>query len=334
MKIFLLAPHEDWICDRFVQEWLEHNSDISVSDPAQADIVWLLADWAWNQVSYEILRTKRVVTSIHHIVPEKFGARERAEFIARDVITDQYHVPCVHTEKQVRVILDSIGSTTPIVTRPFWVNQNQWPTRSNANESTLRRQLMTRYGAGDPMTTFLVGSFQRDTEGHDLLSPKKEKGPDQLCDMIEILHAQDKTTRMMLAGWRRQYVMKRLDSANISYRYIERPSLSVVWDLYNIIDLYVVAARYEGGPQSIVECAAMGVPIVSTDVGLAPEILDPRSIFNANNPAQFLDAVKNAQTHEAIDFAYKQVSEHFLPKSFSWYIGLFGALMEEGIKVK
>ena len=38
-----------------------------------------------------------------------------------------------------------------------------------------------------PEDKLIVGSFQRDTEGSDLVSPKLEKGPDRFRDYIENL---------------------------------------------------------------------------------------------------------------------------------------------------
>ena len=67
-------------------------------------------------------------------------------------------------------------------------------------------------------------------------------------------------------------------AAGIAYRKFERPPNAALRDLYCALDLYLVTARHEGGPQAIVECAAMNVPVVSTPVGLAPEILAPESV--------------------------------------------------------
>ena len=50
-------------------------------------------------------------------------------------------------------------------------------------------------------------------------------------------------------------------------------------ELYNCLDLYIVSSRYEGGPQAILECAASKTPILSTKVGVAPEVLHPESIY-------------------------------------------------------
>ena len=42
--------------------------------------------------------------------------------------------------------------------------------------------------------------------------------------------------------------------------------------LYNILDLYIVSSRIEGGPQAILESSITKTPILSTDVGVASEI--------------------------------------------------------------
>ena len=49
--------------------------------------------------------------------------------------------------------------------------------------------------------------------------------------------------------------------------------------MYNSLDLYIVASRYEGGPQSIPECCATFTPIISTNVGCASFFLNEKSIF-------------------------------------------------------
>lgn len=41
---------------------------------------------------------------------------------------------------------------------------------------------------------------------------------------------------------------------------------------YNNIDIYVCASRTEGTPNTILEAMACGVPVISTDVGIVPEV--------------------------------------------------------------
>ncbi|MCK4821676.1 glycosyltransferase family 4 protein, partial [bacterium] len=42
---------------------------------------------------------------------------------------------------------------------------------------------------------------------------------------------------------------------------------------YNSLDVYVCASRVEGTPRPVIEAAACGVPIISTDVGIIPELV-------------------------------------------------------------
>lgn len=265
-KIFVLPPKEDWIVDRLVSEWYDNNQDISTKSIENCDIVWLLADWCYNQINIDILRQKKVVTTIHHIVPEKWTRSSEADFKVRDEITDAYHVPNIHT----KMFIESL-TKKPIYTIPYWANQDIW--KKSVEKSKIRSIL------GIQQDEFVIGSFQRDTEGSDLVSPKLEKGPDILADSI-IEWSRDRNIHVLLAGWRRQYLISRLRDAKIKTKYIELPNQKTLNDLYQAIDLYPVTARYEGGPQSLIECGLLGVPVISRDIGIAREVLPDFSINN------------------------------------------------------
>ncbi|MCD4819152.1 MAG: glycosyltransferase family 4 protein [Candidatus Cloacimonetes bacterium] len=43
---------------------------------------------------------------------------------------------------------------------------------------------------------------------------------------------------------------------------------------YNSLDVYICASRSEGTPRPVIEAAACGIPILSTDVGLVPDLVD------------------------------------------------------------
>ena len=44
-------------------------------------------------------------------------------------------------------------------------------------------------------------------------------------------------------------------------------------NFYNSINLYVCASKTEGTPLTVLESMAMGIPIISTDVGIVSEVL-------------------------------------------------------------
>jgi glycosyltransferase involved in cell wall biosynthesis len=276
-KVFVLPPGEDWIVDRFVKEWREDNADISVTDPAKADVVWLYADWCWQQVPRSVLNSKKVVVTVHHVVPDKFGSRELAEFQLRDQFVTAYHVPNVHTAASIRSL-----TSKSIHLIPYWANQKIWKrTHPGHRVAEIWEKYNLPQGIGSERPTFFIGSFQRDTEGHDLISPKLEKGPDLLADAIISYRDRIKPycpLEVILGGWRRQYLMSRLAAAGIRYHYFEKPSQATVNELYQIINLYPVTARHEGGPQSLIECGILGIPVVSRDVGMASQLLPATAI--------------------------------------------------------
>lgn len=265
-KVYVLAPNENWIIDRFVTEWYEDNSDISVLNPSAANVIWLFADFCWRSIISRCnILDKKVITTIHHIVPDKFGKAELDEFKLRDSITTIYHTPCEHTKNFISKL-----TTKPIIVIPYWANQKIWKKTDSKNN------MRKKYGLADNL--YLIGSFQRDTEGHDLKSPKLEKGPDLLADAIIEYNSKIKGIEVVLAGWRRQYIISRLNNANIKYRYFELPSQQILNELYQTLDLYPVTARHEGGPQSLIECGLLGIPVVSRDIGLASTLLRKESI--------------------------------------------------------
>jgi len=304
MKIYTLKANENWICDRFAEEWIKYNGHLHEPDPRKADIIWLLSSWQWKNIPLNLLASKKIVATIHHIVPEKFKQQQYKNFRELEKFVDLYHVPSKKSLDQMKLL-----TTKPIKQIPFWVNQDLW---YPLDKNNIREKHKFNKNA------FLIGSFQRDTEGNDLKSPKLEKGPDLLCDyIIEESKKRDKL-EVVLAGFRRQYVIKRLQNNNIPFKYFELCGFTTLNELYNSLDLYVVSSRYEGGPQAIVECAITKTPIISTDVGLASDILSSESIYS---PEEEAGAKPN------IEHAYNNVLKYIIPQGFNAFVEMFEELI-------
>ncbi len=266
MKVFALAPKEDWICDQLVEDWYSHCPDIAAQTPEEADAIWLLADWCWRTVPLKLLQSKKVVTTVHHIVPEKFDKAARMDFAARDSVTDLYHV---YNQRAYDFVRPLTKKDVRLV--PYWANMARWR-MSDLSPLALRKKHNLSENA------YIIGSFQRDTEGHDLVSPKLEKGPDLLADFAIKAHKEWYNVFVLLAGWRRQYVINRLEEAGVPYRYVERPPQATLCELYQTLDLYAVTARHEGGPQALIECGLLNVPVRSRPVGIAEQVLPADAI--------------------------------------------------------
>lgn len=301
MKIFINNANEDWICDRVKSEFKENFADDCVDSIEEADLVWVIAPWMFNQ--YDKLVGKKSIFSIYHINPQKFKP-ENLKLINH--FATSIHTICDSTKKFLENYIDK-----KITVAPFWVNQNIW---FEMDKTQCRKKLNL------PQDSFMIGSFQRDTEGHDLISPKLEKGPDQFCDIVEKIYSKNKNIHILLGGWRRNYIISRLQSKNIPFTYIERPDFKVLNIMYNCLDLYLVSARHEGGPQSIPESCITKTPIISTNVGCADIFLNKKSIYN------FPDF---EQAEPDIKHGFSEVQKYLIPSGFDLFHKMFNETMNK-----
>jgi len=300
MNLYINSANENWVVDRFIKEFKQFGGITTTKFIFKADLIWIIAPWTWRKIPIKHLGTKKVVCTIHHIDEDKFDNTAKKEFLERDLIVDQYHVISESTYKQVSKL-----TLKPIKIIPFWVNQNIW------FESNDKDKILTKYKLDN--SKYYIGSFQRDTEGSDLLSPKLSKGPDRF---IEIVKKKNKELNLcvIITGKRRNYLIKRLNEEGIDYKYFEMVSFSELNELYNILNLYIVSSRYEGGPQAILESAITKTPLISTDVGIASEILNQSSIYEMSD---FQKAKPD------IEYAYSNVIKYKIPEGMKYYERLF-----------
>jgi len=303
LKVYILAPNEDWICDRIASEWKKYNINTITNNIHEADVVWLLAGWCWNHIPQEILLSKKTILTVHHIVPEKFNQQKYQEFVFRDKFIDAYHVPNSKTGEIVNQL-----TKKPIYIAGYWYDPDMW---FDEPKDECREALDL------PKDKFIVGSFQRDTEG-GTRNPKLEKGPDLFCDYLEKLNVD---LHVLLGGWRREYVIDRLNKTNIPYTFIEKASIEQLRMMYNACDLYVVGSRFEGGPQAILEASSTNTPIVSRDVGIAKDVLDPYCIIDIPKQAWVPEK-------ESIEQNYKNVQKFNIVNHRNNYLTMFERILK------
>ena len=303
MKVYLNSPKENWIVDRFIKEWKKYNKQLSTNFIKNSDIVWIISPWTYEKLPKEVLKTKKVLSTIHHIDENKFNIEE---FNKLDDYVDYYHVISLKTESLLKKFTNK-----KIFYAPFWIDPKKWFEIEN------KKNLRKKYSLNEKK--YLIGSFQRDTESKGNLQPKLEKGPDQFLDIIIKLNQKNEDLHVVLAGKKREFLINKFKEHNISFTYYEMVSQKKLNELYNILNLYIVSSRVEGGPQAILECALTKTPIISTNVGIADEILSTYSIYNMNN---FLEAVPN------IEYAFKKVQKFLIPKGFDIFYKILNEVYE------
>jgi len=125
-----------------------------------------------------------------------------------------------------------------------------------------------------PTDAIVIGSFQKDGVGWgDGMEPKLIKGPDLYVETLKDL-AKDLPVFAMLTGPARGYVKSRLEEVGIPYAHTYPDAHSDLVQCYHTLDLYTVSSREEGGPMGLMESMSTHVPVVSTNVGMAPDLIE------------------------------------------------------------
>lgn len=136
------------------------------------------------------------------------------------------------------------------------------------------RRVAARARFGVPPDAIVIGSFQKDGEGWgDGMVPKRIKGPDAFVAAAKAL-AKDLPVFVLLTGPARGYVKRALDEAGIRYAHhyaVDRDDLA---RCYDALDLYLICSREEGGPMALMESMGSHVPVVSTRVGMSPDLIE------------------------------------------------------------
>jgi glycosyltransferase involved in cell wall biosynthesis len=135
-----------------------------------------------------------------------------------------------------------------------------------------RQKERERYGL--PTSAVIVGSFQKDGNGWgEGLEPKHIKGPDVFLKTIEILKSRVPELFVLLSGPARGYIKAGLERLGVPYRHYFLANYLEVAQLYQALDVYLVASRQEGGPKAVLESMASGIPLVTTRVGQAMDLV-------------------------------------------------------------
>ena len=151
---------------------------------------------------------------------------------------------------------------------PLGVDLTRFLPLTSEGKRRLRKKI------GIPDDSFCIGSFHKDGNGwDDGVTPKMIKGPDIFLEVIDKLRRRFKVF-VCLSGPARGYVKRGLEKLGVDYYHRHFTKYHEVAALYHCLDAYLVTSREEGGPKGVLESMASGVPLVSTRVGLAPDVVE------------------------------------------------------------
>lgn len=182
------------------------------------------------------------------------------------------NIEILHTTSKItrQAFLGMGADEDKIVTIPLGIDLNQFkPVSEISGYWELRNKL------GIPADSKVIGSFQKDGNGWgEGLEPKWVKNPQMFVEAVKrIYHQYDGKLFVLLLGASRGYVKKQLYEHGIPFKHIYLTDFRDVAQYYRVLDLYLITSRSEGMPKAILECMASGIPLISTKVGIAPEII-------------------------------------------------------------
>jgi glycosyltransferase involved in cell wall biosynthesis len=140
--------------------------------------------------------------------------------------------------------------------------------------ATSERRRAARRALGLPEAAVVVGSFQKDGVGWDEgMEPKGVKGPDVLLRALAVLKPRLPELWVLLTGPARGFVRRGLEEAGVPYRHRRVRRYADMAACFHALDAYAIPSRQEGGPKALLEAMAAGVPVVSTRVGQAMDLV-------------------------------------------------------------
>lgn len=176
-------------------------------------------------------------------------------------------VQVTHAEMRALVLAAGVDAEK-VFTIPIGVDID----RFQLVDEELRRS--ARQALGVPESAFVVGSFLKDGVGRgEGLEPKLVKGPDTLVAVLERLRSSTPELFVLLSGPARGYIRRELQGLGIPHSHTVLPSRDALASAYHAVDVCLVTSRQEGGPKAVLESMAAGIPLVTTRVGQAAELV-------------------------------------------------------------
>jgi glycosyltransferase involved in cell wall biosynthesis len=273
-RLLLVSDAPNWSIDRDMQEVgaIARRLGIRVADPR------LMACTGHQSVffgsHFNLLSGDRIKIS-HRVATAYFHGRPGSGVPAFDDAYRRFRevhhkidrIQVSHSEMR-DLLLNAGVSPERLFLIPIGVALDRFEARTESS----RAQARARLGIG--ASAVVVGSFQKDGVGWGQgLEPKLEKGPDVLLRSLEILKPRIPELFVLLTGPARGFVKAGLDRLGIPYHHAFVDDYRRIANFYHALDVYLVTSRQEGGPKAVLETMACGVPLVTTRVGQAMDLV-------------------------------------------------------------
>lgn len=275
-RLFPIGEGANWVIDQEMRAVGGIAQQLGIDVPshwpaasARRQCLFYGSHFTFFDAPVAISAENRIATTYFHGRPGTRGMPEFDDAYAalRARHSELHRIQVSHAEMR-DVVLSSGIDPAKVFLIPIGVERELFRPQTPDGRADARRTL------GLPESAFLVGSFQKDGVGWDEgLEPKLIKGPDVLVQALETTRERVPELVVLLSGPARGYVKAELNRRGVPYVHRVLDRYDEIGSLYAALDAYVVPARQEGGPKGVLEAMAAGVPLVSTRVGQAVDLV-------------------------------------------------------------
>lgn len=292
---------------------------VRLTSLAEAEVIHSVWEYPLLHMSPEMLDGKRVIC---HICNDLMRTFEDPAMVAAGETLGLW----VAISKNARDQINHLGFRTDYI--PYTVDTSVF----RPLEPFRRKELLAEYQI--PEHTFVISSFMRDSDGGDLSKPKEQKGVEAFVAIARELKQRGIAVHFLLAGPRRHWLREQLTHDDIPFTFVGEVveaddndinilSPEQINALYQASHLHLITSRWEGGPRAVLEAAANKTPVLSTPVGLAPDVLEPGCLFSAVDEAveKIVDLVDGEMIHYPLQDNYNRIQESYNPQANSLRFG-------------
>jgi len=316
MRVLLICDLEDWILGEVARNVAQRLSDYmpvtvraSNSDRFQSrfhdlqrehDVVHFLSPWDFYALGKRT--SLPTVLTLWHMV----------DWGLFDTHVDRIDTLCVTSEQWMDRVRTHILPELPTRRVRYGLDTDRF-----ARDHSSRSRFLRATGLGEEVLTFgfagKASSNQQDRKGLDrlwacLLHLKAE------CELSFVV-------RVAGPDWPQEMIHPELRSVVQIEPYIDSQCLP---EFYSSLDYYVCTSRQEGGPYPVLEAMSCECVVLSTPVGVVPEILahGENGFFLREQTlvSDFVDIVRHTAHDREFRTACGQAARDTVARAFSWNV--------------
>ena len=272
-KLYIQSSNSNWVLDSIKKEMLEVCKNINIPIIDERYGYKLKLQSIFYTSKYDVLEDfkipkNRIAFPYYHGDPRR---EKKFQKLVKNIEINHKYIDRIQvSQSYIESLVLNTGIDENKVHRiPISIDINQFPFRKEEEKINFRRMLNISEDS------FLIGSFQKDGNGWGKgEEPKLIKGPDIFLKVIGALKHKIDNLAVLLTGPSRGYVKKGLEEMGVSYYHFNLDEYAEISKFYRALDLYLITSREEGGPRAVFESMASGIPLVTTKVGQAMDVVE------------------------------------------------------------